>query len=469
MPIHEEVNQENMSSDTTLNQRPGDKLRVVVANPMKEQDRRLVEELEPRVELVIAPDLLPPMRWAADFAGDPAFKLSPEDQRRFDDLVDSAEVLYGIPAVSPEALKRAVSGNKGLRWVQIMAAGGGEMVKRAALTSAELGRVAFTTGAGVHAGPLAEFALFGLLADAKDLPRLQRDRAAKRWPDRWPMRQLADQTIVVAGLGHVGRRVAELLNAFGTRVIGVDLAARDPRDASARGASGDGSAASDVSASSFSLSARGARGASGDGSANHASASSFSRDARAVRDTCGTSAASDPRDASGTTAAREAQRSDGSQADPGLDDGSGGGRARGIVQVVPPEELALACAGADGIVNTLPGTDATYHLIDDAALAALAPGASVVSVGRGTVIDEAALVAALEAGQVGTAVLDVFEHEPLPAASKLWTLPNVIISPHTAANSTAEETALARLFADNASRYLDGRPLLNRVDTVQFF
>jgi phosphoglycerate dehydrogenase-like enzyme len=79
------------------------------------------------------------------------------------------------------------------------------------------------------------------------------------------------------------------------------------------------------------------------------------------------------------------------------------------------------------------------------------------------------LIAAIESGQVGFAALDVFETEPLPRLSPLWVLDNVIVSPHTAANSPGEERAIAELFADNATRLLDGRELRNRVDTVQFF
>ncbi len=84
-------------------------------------------------------------------------------------MVDSADVLYGIPDVDPAALKRTADANPGLRWVQTMAAGGGGQVKAAGLSEEQLRRIAFTTSAGVHGGPLAEFAVFGLFAGAKDL------------------------------------------------------------------------------------------------------------------------------------------------------------------------------------------------------------------------------------------------------------------------------------------------------------
>jgi phosphoglycerate dehydrogenase-like enzyme len=120
-------------------------------------------------------------------------------------------------------------------------------------------------------------------------------------------------------------------------------------------------------------------------------------------------------------------------------------------------------------VNTLPGTSATEHLLDSRFFDALRPGASVVNVGRGTVIDEAALIGALDSGQVGFAALDVFETEPLPADSPLWAHDNVLVSPHTAALNAAEDRLIAELFAANATRLLDGKSLLNRVNTVEFY
>ena len=83
----------------------------------------------------------------------------------------------------------------------------------------------------------------------------------------------------------------------------------------------------------------------------------------------------------------------------------------------------------------------------------------MVNVGRGTVIDEPALIDALHTGQVGFAALDVFATEPLPDDSPLWSLPNVLISPHTAALSKHEDRRIAEVFCDNATRLLDGRTL----------
>lgn len=330
----------------------------------------MVEEREPRAELIRDQSLLPPQRWAADYAGDPAFRRSPGQQAAFERLVDSAEVLYGAPDADAAALRRTVLANPSLRWVQLMAAGGGALVRAADLPSASLHSVRFTTTAGVHAGPLAEFALLGLLAGAKGLPRLQRDQAAHHWAGRWPMGQLREQRIAVLGMGQIGREVARLCAALGADVVGV--------------------------------------------------------------------------------ARREM---------PGAQ----------VSRTVHPDGLAGVVAEADALVVTLPGTDLTHHMVDATVLRAARPGLTVVSVGRGTVIEEGALVRALASGRVGYAALDVVEEEPLAVDSPLWDMPNVLISPHTAANSPHEERLVAELFAENLTRYVDGLPLRNVVNTDEFY
>ena len=112
------------------------------------------------------------MRGPADWSGDPSTRGRREQQAEFDELVDSAEALFGLPDVDSAALARTVAANPRLRWVMTTAAGGGGQVKAAGLDREALERVLFTTSAGVHGGTLAEFAVFGVLAGAKDLPRL---------------------------------------------------------------------------------------------------------------------------------------------------------------------------------------------------------------------------------------------------------------------------------------------------------
>ncbi len=128
-------------------------------------------------------------------------------------------------------------------------------------------------------------------------------------------------------------------------------------------------------------------------------------------------------------------------------------------------DLHAALRGADYVVVTLPNTPETYRLVDAAAICAMKPGAYFVNVGRGKVVDEGALVEALESGHLAGAALDVFEEEPLPEGSPLWDLENVLVSPHSTDNVPGLTNELqSKLFRDNLRRYLDGEPLVNELD-----
>ncbi len=129
-----------------------------------------------------------------------------------------------------------------------------------------------------------------------------------------------------------------------------------------------------------------------------------------------------------------------------------------------PDQLHEMLGRCDAIVVAAPATDETRHLIDAEALAALRPGAVLVHVARGSLVDEAALAKALESGQVAAAALDVFEHEPLPSQSPLWDLPNVYVSAHSSVSVDRYVDDIFDLFADNLARYVAGEPLRNRVD-----
>ena len=345
-------------------------VRVAIATPLPAVLRHLITDVDPGVELLVDDDLLPPMRYPGYHDGDPAFRRTAEQQAAFGRLLANADVLYGIPDTRPAALALAVRANAALRWVHTMAAGGGAQVKAAGLTDDELCRVVFTTSAGVHGGPLAEFAVFGVLAGAKDLPRLHQLQANREWPGRWAMKQVSEQTVLIIGLGGIGMQTARLLKVFGATVLGVKRSAAPVPD---------------------------------------------------------------------------------------------------VDEVHTAGELPALVARADAIVVTLPGTAATAGLVGRNLLRAAKPGVVIVNVGRGTVIDEAALVEALRSGQVSSAYLDVFATEPLPLDSPLWAMPNVVVSPHTAALNASEDRRIAELFADNLRRYLDGDPLRNVMDTKDFY
>ena len=102
-------------------------------------------------------------------------------------------------------------------------------------------------------------------------------------------------------------------------------------------------------------------------------------------------------------------------------------------------------------------------MIDRHALALLPPGAHLINVARGEVVNEPDLIVALQSRQLAGAFLDVFAHEPLPAASPLWDLPNVVVTPHTAGHSDGHFERVAQVFVDNLVRWVAGQPLANRV------
>ena len=142
-------------------------------------------------------------------------------------------------------------------------------------------------------------------------------------------------------------------------------------------------------------------------------------------------------------------------------------RPSGIDRVVTTERLLDLLPSADNVVHAAPETAATRHLLGTRELAAMRPGAVLVNVSRGALVDEAALVTALAApssARTLAAALDVFEHEPLSPESRLWSLPNVLITPHIAGFRPDHWDAVCALFAENLRRFDSGQALLNVVD-----
>lgn len=125
-------------------------------------------------------------------------------------------------------------------------------------------------------------------------------------------------------------------------------------------------------------------------------------------------------------------------------------------------DVAEALTDAQVVVLLLPNTPATQNVLDARALALLAPGAAVINPGRGPLIDDDALLAALDSGQVGHATLDAFRHEPLPADHPYWHHPRVTVTPHCAAST--RPSGVAASIAENIRRAEAGQPLLHLVD-----
>jgi phosphoglycerate dehydrogenase-like enzyme len=338
---------------------------VVITSPMRREHAERIAAADERIELTYLPELLPTARWSGDAIGEGGVALS---DPRWKHALESAEVAFGIPGKTGEGLVDLVRRAPRLEWVHARDAGAGEQLGAALRLSAEdAGRVTVTTSSGVHAGPLAEFALFGILAFAKELPQLLRDQRERHWPaDQYPVGELRDRTLLLLGLGAIGTETARLASAFGMHVLAVKRSL--------------------------------------DGAAPH------------------------------------------------------------VDELHPVSDLRALVARADAIVITLPATDETRGLLDADTLAAVKPGAVLVNVGRGAVVDEAALAERLQDGTLAGAALDVFTEEPLPPDSPLWGLDNVILSPHNVALVEREEERIVELFIDNLRRRLDGEPLRNALD-----
>ena len=257
-----------------------------------------------------------------------------------------------------------------LRWVHSAAAGVGSLLSAEVVAS----DVIVTNSAGVHAVPMAETVLAGVLALLRGLDLAGAAQREGRWDKgsfvsvETPVREASDCRVLVVGAGGIGGEVARRFAAFGASCVGV-------RRRVALGA------------------------------------------------------------------------------------------PPGFARVVGPEALDAELPSADVLVLAAPGTHATRGLLDARRLDLLPVGAIVVNVARGALLDEGALAARVRDGRVRGAVLDVFADEPLPAASPLWSLPSVIVTPHVSGVSPHRFWARAvPLVLDNWARYRAGEPLRNVVD-----
>ncbi|HWK89707.1 MAG TPA: D-2-hydroxyacid dehydrogenase [Longimicrobium sp.] len=278
--------------------------------------------------------------------------------------VPGAEVYVGFGV--PPALFEAAGGR--LRWAHSASAGVGGSLHRAMTES----NVVLTNSAGIYAEPMAETVMAMVMFFARGLDFAVRAQAERRWDkapfDRAgsPVRELAECTLGIVGLGGVGRAVARRAAALGMRVI--------------------------------------------------------------------------------------ATRRRGTDAPEGVE------LLRG------DDALERLLARSDFLVLAVPQTGETQGLIGARELALLPRGATVVNVARGGVVDEDALVEALRSGALRGAGLDVFAREPLPPESPLWSLPNVLATPHVSGASHLFWRRQTGLIRENLSRYLAGQALLNTVD-----
>jgi glyoxylate/hydroxypyruvate reductase A len=336
---------------------------ILVSSPLEDEHvARIRAGGGDRVEVVYDADLLPTPRYIADHKGAPR-TVTPEMRSRWSALLAKADILFDFDLLEPAKLPQNAPN---VRWVQATSSGIGEFLKSTGLDKSD---IIFTTAAGVHSRPLAEFAMLGMLHFFRDVPKLNQMKQAKHW-ERYTVRGLAGGRLLVVGLGAVGQAVAADAAHFGMEVWGM----------------------------------------------RHR---------------------------------------------------SGGGLPPGVGRLIVKSELREALAQVDALVLACPLTEETRLLFDRPEVEALKSGAIVVNVARGAVIHEEALTDGLQSGRIGGAALDALTVEPLPKESRLWELPNVIISPHSASTVAAENGHIVDIFLDNLDRYLGGRPLRNQFERAR--
>ncbi len=326
---------------------------LFICSPLEAAHVERLRALDPMLEVVHRPDLLPPVRYLNDHKGAPFARVGAA-LAAWRDALARADILWDLP--EPEDMRHAGR----LRWIQTTSTGVGPAVAALGQDFARTD-VIVTTARGVHARPLAEFVFMALLAHFREFAFLKAEQRAHRWT-RHCGQQVAGRTLVLLGAGELARGTARIARALDMRVVAV---ARDPLRVRTHGAL--------------------------------------------------------------------------------------------FHEVVPAAALHAALARADALVVTVPHTPETEGMIDAAALAAMPWGAAVVNIGRGAVIDEPALVAALRSGAVGFAALDVTAAEPLPDDSPLWDFENVLISPHSASTVEGENDGIIDIFAHNYALWRAGR------------
>jgi phosphoglycerate dehydrogenase-like enzyme len=280
-------------------------------------------------------------------------------------VCERIELAYFSNDVFPErspGFFAAAFAARNLRWLQVFNAGVDHPVFQRLLANG----IRLTTAAGSSAEPIAQTAIAGMLMLARGFPHWLDAQRRRSWePLPQAPEDLRGQTLIVFGLGSIGREIARLARAFGLHVIGV-------------------------------------------------------------------------------------RRSPAAPDDP-------------VDELHPPARLHDLLPRARWLALACALNDETRGVIDAKALALLPRGARILNVARGGVVDEPALIDALTDGQLAGAYLDVFAQEPLRSESPLWTLPNVIATPHNSAASTGNEARATRIFLRNLVRYGRGEPLENEL------
>lgn len=188
-------------------------VRVLIASALEPEYVEQISRVDERVQVLHEPDILPLPRYVADHHG-PKRDLAEDQLDHWRDLLAQAEVSFDFDWWAPADMPKNCPN---LRWIQASSAGIGQFMERTGFDSS---RITVTTAAGIHATPLSEFALMGVLYLVKDVPSLLGWKREHHW-ERYTTRQLAGRRVTVVGLGQVGRRVIEVFAALGAEVWGV--------------------------------------------------------------------------------------------------------------------------------------------------------------------------------------------------------------------------------------------------------
>lgn len=291
---------------------------------------------------------------------DPQVPLSPEQCARIEVSYLTRDIRF-----SPlyQSFGRAVSAAPGLKWLHFVSTG---IDQHPFLDALKARGVRLTTSAGSNGEPVGQTAIAGLLMLARRFPRWLDAQRRHAWE---PMRgaavppDLRGQTILIVGMGTIGKTVARFAQLVGMHVIGMRRSPLQPGDP--------------------------------------------------------------------------------------------------VDEMYPVSALRAVLPRCQWVVLACPHTPETHKLLNAETLALLPQGAHVVNVARGACVHEAALIAALQGGHLAGAYLDVFETEPLPAASPLWDLPNVVVSPHNASASGGNDRRAADIFLANVQHWARNEPLMN--------
>lgn len=338
-------------------------LKVLITSFLEAEHVERIRMVDSRLEVIYEPDLLRPPRYAADHKGTPLDR-TPEQETRWQQYLGEADILFDFDQTHLDDLPELAPN---VRWIQSTSSGIGPFVERMGYAE-RMPDTVFTRASGVHAQPLAEFCVMVMLLFRKGLFRIMGDQRRKHW-ERYAGTDLAGRTLVVVGVGAVGKEVARMAHGIGMRVIGVDQ--------------------------------------------------------------------------------------------PGF---LFNPETSPLDEFHPVNELKQVLPQAEHLVLIAPHTPQTEGLIGQEELALLPEGAVLINIARGALVDEEALVEALDSGRLAGAGLDVFAEEPLPRESPLWDMPNVLVSPHSASTSDRENGRITDLFCENLRRFLAGQPLVNVLD-----